>query len=149
MKVNVERIERNSLQLNRLISLSREWEKENSCFGYCANGEEDFAGKDIFAAYCEDEIIGYLFGYCKELDEKITPLEKGTKCFELDEIFVKKEFRSKGVGKALFDYAQEYCKGRVDCITLSTAAKNHKSILHFYIENAGMTFWSARLFKRI
>ena len=34
-------------------------------------------------------------------------------------------------------------------LMLSTATKNYKSILHFYIEELGMDFWSARLFKRL
>ena len=149
MQIKIEKAELNNSVLNRLIQLSQEWETENSCFGYCANSKEDIEGKDVFTACCKDEIIGYLFGSCKELEERITPLEKGIKCFELDEIYVEKEFRSKGVGKALFEYAEEYFRGTADCIILSTAAKNCKSILHFYIENAGMTFLSAKLFKRL
>jgi hypothetical protein len=37
----------------------------------------------------------------------------------------------------------------VQFIVLSTASKNSKAILHFYLDELGMQFWSARLFKRI
>jgi hypothetical protein len=32
---------------------------------------------------------------------------------------------------------------------LTTATKNFRAILHFYIDELGMDFWSARLFKKI
>ena len=34
-------------------------------------------------------------------------------------------------------------------IMLIAAAKNYRAILHFYIDELGMDFWSARLFKKI
>jgi len=32
---------------------------------------------------------------------------------------------------------------------LSTATKDYKRILHFYIDEMGMDFWTARLFKKL
>ena len=32
---------------------------------------------------------------------------------------------------------------------LSTATKNWRAILHFYIDELDMRFWNARLFRRI
>jgi hypothetical protein len=32
---------------------------------------------------------------------------------------------------------------------LSTATKNWKAIFHFYLDELGMKFWSARLFKKV
>ena len=34
-------------------------------------------------------------------------------------------------------------------MVLSTATKNWKAIFHFYLDELDMTFWSARLFKKI
>jgi len=36
-----------------------------------------------------------------------------------------------------------------DYIFLSTATKDWRKIFHFYIEELGMEFWSARLFKKL
>ena len=36
-----------------------------------------------------------------------------------------------------------------DYLLLSTAAKNWKAMLYFYIDELDMCFWNARLFKRI
>ena len=60
---------------------------------------------------------------------------------------MKPEYRSRGVGRALFRLAEEAVSGEADLLTLGTATKNHRAILHFYIDELGMTFWSARLFK--
>ena len=58
--------------------------------------------------------------------------------------------RCSGIGKALFRYAEQQIKKTgIEFIMLSTATKNYKSILHFYIEELGMDFWSARLFRKI
>jgi nitroimidazol reductase NimA-like FMN-containing flavoprotein (pyridoxamine 5'-phosphate oxidase superfamily) len=39
--------------------------------------------------------------------------------------------------------------GEVDYLTLSTATRNWKAILHFYLDELGMDFWNARLFRKI
>ena len=45
-----------------LIDFSREWEKENSTYGYRANTKEDLTGNRIFFACDHEQVIGYLFG---------------------------------------------------------------------------------------
>jgi len=149
MNIKIKKCEWNDNNINAIIELSQEWESENLTYGYCANDMNDLIGKELFLAYLEEEIIGYLFGKCSVFNESIAPIEKGAKCFEIDEIYVKEQYRSQGIGQALFEYAEKYYKQKVDYIILSTATKNYKSILHFYIEKMDMTFWSARLFKKI
>ena len=74
----------------------------------------------------------------------------GTPYFEIEELYVVASYRSKGVGKALFHNAEQAVKTTgIEFIMLSTATKNYKSILHFYIDELGMDFWSARLFKKL
>ena len=133
--------------LEELILMSIDWEKEDSCHGYRHNQREDIEGNRIFLAKDEDEILGYLFGH-EEIQEKASSvIEEGKKCFEVMEIYVKPQYRDKGIGRKLF----EYMEGNVDAdyLTLSTATKDYRSILRFYIEHLGMDFWSARLFKKV
>ena len=73
----------------------------------------------------------------------------GTPCFEVEELYVIPERRSRGVGKALMDAAARAVKGEAEFIMLSTAARNWRAILRFYIDEVGMEFWSARLFKKL
>ena len=51
--------------------------------------------------------------------------------------------------KALYAAAEEALRGEARVILLSTATKDFRRILHFYLEELGMDFWSARLFKEI
>ena len=44
--------------IKRLLELSLMWEKEDSCYGYRANTEDDFQDCYILAAY-DDELIAH------------------------------------------------------------------------------------------
>lgn len=135
--------------LKRLISLSEDWEAENCCYGYRKNTPDDIKGNRIFIAFEDCALIGYLFGH-EEVTEKTTDIyTAGTNYFEIEELYVRPQFRSRGVGRELFQYVEKEISDKADMIMLGTAAKNFRAILHFYIDELGMEFWSARLFKRI
>ena len=135
--------------LDELIRMSEDWEKENSCHGYRKNEKSDIEGNRIFLAYCGDTIVGYLFGYAEKSQKATSIMPDGTSCFEIEEIYVCPEYRSRGIGSRLFDYVENTVRGEVDYLMLSTATKNWKAILHFYLDELDMHFWNARLFKRI
>ena len=132
--------------LEQLIELSKKWEAENSCHGYRANTREDIIGNRIFAAFEEERIIGYLFGHSAKIDNMTSVIPKGSDCFDVLEIFVEEEYRKQGIGRALFEYMESVIDD--EYIFLSTATKNHKAILHFYIDEVGMNFHSAILYKK-
>ena len=71
--------------------------------------------------------------------------------YEPDErlISLLEDFRSQGIGKGLFQYAEKRLKGEVEYLVLSTATKNWTGILHFYLEEVDMRFWAATLYRRI
>lgn len=133
----------------QLIALSAEWEKENSCNGYCTNTIEDIRGNRIFLAAENNEILGYLFGHTEIADKTTSVCEAGTKCFRIEELYVKPEFRNQGIGRRLFQYAESKVAGEADVLRLVTDTKNFRAVLHFYIDELGMEFWYASLFKKI
>ena len=135
--------------IKRLLELSLMWEKEDSCYGYRANTEDDFQDRYILAAY-DDELIAYIFGK-EEIQEKQTSvIDKNMHYFEIEELYVHPSYRSRGIGKQLMESLEKELKKKgLKMMALSTATKNWKAIMHFYIDEVGMNFWSARLYKRL
>ena len=98
----------------------------------------------------EDGVIhGYLFGQIRHAERTTTVMQEGTPYFEAEELYVIPSERNKGTGKALFEYAREQVKNEAEVILLSTATKNWRAVLHFYLENLNLEFWSATLFSRL
>lgn len=133
----------------QLIALSKEWEQENSCYGYRRNNSDDLKNKRIFVAADGDLICGYLFGHNATTEKDTSIYKSGTEYFEIDELYVKSQYRNCGIGKKLFQYTEKAVSPDVKIMMLTTATKNFRAILHFYIDELGMDFWSARLFKKI
>ena len=70
--------------------------------------------------------------------------------FEIQEIYVHPLYRSRGIGKKLIERLEEELREKgIELMLLSTATKNWRAIMHFYIDEVGMNFWSARLYKRL
>lgn len=133
----------------QLIALSEDWERENCCHGYYKNTFDDLKGNRIFLALEGGAVVGYLFGH-KEITEKTTSIyEAGTSFFEIEELYVKPAYRSRGIGRLLFQYVEAVVSPEVELIMLGTASKNYRAILHFYLDELGMEFWSARFFKKL
>ena len=142
-------VELNDKVLALLIGLSEAWAAEDSCRGYRANGRQDIEGNRIFLAEDGDGVAGYLFGKVCGSENQSSVMPEGTPYFEVEELYVVPEKRSRGIGEKLFRFAEEAVGTEADYIVLSTATKNWKAILHFYIDVLGMTFWNARLFRKI
>lgn len=133
-----------------LIRLSADWEAEDSCRGYRANTHEDLAGRRIFLAEEDGFLCGYLFGLRETAKQKTSFMDAGTPYFEIEEIYVVPARRSQGIGRRLFALAEETARREeLPFLMLSTATKNARAILHFYLDELGMEFWNARLFKKL
>ncbi len=147
--VHIEEIILNDDEIQALLKMSLEWEKEDIVYGYHHNSTQDLEGKRVFIAKDNDNIIGYLFG--KEfLHDDTSLISKDSRCFDIEEIYVKKDYRSNNIGLKLFEILeQKLIEEEVSFITLSMASKNYKALLHFYIDMCDMDFWHAKLFKKL
>ncbi len=135
--------------LSLLISLSEDWTAEDSCYGYRPNDRSDIEENRIFLAKEDDTIVGYLFGKVYKSEKMKSIMPEGTPYFEVEELYVIPERRSQGIGEKLFRFVEDAVKDEAEYMVLSTATKNWKAIFHFYLDELDMSFWSARLFKKI
>ena len=147
--MNIHEAVLNDEVLEQLIRFSEDWAAENSCYGYRPNDKSDIEGNRIFLAEDEDTVVGYLFGKVCPSEQMKSIMPESTPYFEVEELYVVPERRSRGIGTKLFRYAEEAVKQEADYMVLSTATKNWKAIFHFYLDELDMTFWSARLFRKI
>ncbi|MCR5664597.1 MAG: GNAT family N-acetyltransferase [Oscillospiraceae bacterium] len=133
-----------------LIRLSADWEAEGSCRGYRTNTREDLAGRRLFLAEDGGKLVGYCFGLRETAEKDSTVMKAGTPYFELEELYVVPARRSQGIGRKLFESAEQTAREEgLAFVMVSTATKNARAILHFYLDELGMSFWSARLFKEL
>lgn len=141
-----------ALYEDELIEMSDEWEKEFSSFGYLKNESKDLENQRLIIALDTDtnKLVGYLYGHKYKTRNSSATIPQDSKVFELEEIYVKKEYRSMGIGTTMFKAMEEKVKEEgISYITLTTKTKDYKKIFNFYIEELGMTFWHARLFKEL
>ncbi len=141
-----------SLYEEDLISMSEEWEKEFSTFGYLKNEAKDLENQRLIIAMDTKtkKPVGYLYGHKYKTMNASSTIPKSSKVFEVEEIYVKKEYRSRGIGTLMFNAIEDKIKqDGIKYITLTTSTKDYKKIFHFYIDELGMTFWHARLFKEL
>ena len=144
--IEIKRINVNEYS-EQLIELSKIWCDEDITNGLVPNELSDLK-EPCYAALDGDKIVGYTFGHFYNADKKINTIKEGDKCFEIDEIYVLKEYRSQGIGRKLFQAIEEEVHKEVEFITLPTSTKDYKKILNFYIEMMDMTFHSAFLYKK-
>lgn len=148
--MNIYETQLNDTLIETLISMSADWEAENSTYGYRKNDRSDIEGNRIFLAEQDGKLLGYLFGQEAKSERATSIMVDGTPYFEIEELYVIPECRNQGVGRALFQFVEQELKATdIEYMMLSTATKNYQKILHFYIDELGMDFWSARLFKKL
>ncbi len=145
----IREVELDDTVLDQLIRFSEDWTAENSCYGYRPNDKSDIEGNRIFFAEDDGEVVGYLFGKVYKSEQMKSIMPEGTLYFEVEELYVIPARRSQGIGEKIYRFVEDTVKAEAEYMVLSTATKNWKAIFHFYIDELEMTFWNARLFKKI
>jgi ribosomal protein S18 acetylase RimI-like enzyme len=131
-----------------VAELSGDWEKENCVRGYCKDDERQLSKFRIYVAEEAGKIIGYLLGTVDFSKNMGAVIPDGSAYFAIEELYIVPAYRSQGVGGMLMKYLENILLSeKIEKIVLSTATKDYKRILHFYIDEMGMSFWNAQLFK--
>ena len=141
--------EANRNDLIKIQSLSVEWSDEHITYGYSATSLEDLEKYKVWVAEVNGIIVGYSGGdtYVSTNMKSVMPV--GTKCFEIEELYVSKQYRSLGIGALLYDtMLKELLNENVIYVTLVAANRNTKQLIDFYT-NKDMNVFSTRLFRQI
>ena len=140
----------NNSDIAEIVKLSKEFEEENCCYGFVSDDEDYFKDKKIVVARQNERIIGYCYFTLETKSNDSSFYKKGQNTLYIEEIFVKKEYRSHNIGQKLFTFAELYAKeNNCSFIEVSAVNKNYNKIISFYIDKLNMTLWSAHMIKKI
>lgn len=145
--IKIVKAELNDNIVSQLIELSKIWADEGVSFGLVPNTKDNLK-EPCFIALDDKKVVGYVFGHFYETEKKTSYAEIGEKCFDIDEIYVLKEYRNKGIGRKLFQRIEEEVNNSAKFITLVTSTKDYKKIMKFYDQDNKMTFHDAFFFKK-
>lgn len=138
----------NENTVTQLIELSQKWVEEDCSYGIVADESDDW-GDLLLVALDDEQIVGYIFGNYYRKEKKTSYMEAGAQCFEVEGLYVLPQYRSLGIGKELYRLLEKSIQANCSYITLSTSTKDYKRILKFYVDELGLTFHSAFLFKSL
>jgi len=134
--------------LDELLRLSKLWANENCCPAYYENDATEYINHDVYLVIDEGIIIAYALGHISVQEEETSFNKIGEKAFELDEIYVVRTHRNKGIGKELYRFLEKDILDKVDVIGVMATSYQYNRLLKFYIEELGLQFNHALLVKR-
>ena len=137
--------------LEEIEKLQQEWASENITYGLAASTLQQIS--DALTPYCfvlKDgrKIIGYLMAEVQQ-ENVYCVFPKGASYIEVFDLFISKDYRSRGFGKELLCLCEkEAHKNGIKYMLLSSATKDAEAVRHFYTGN-GYTIWTTQFFKTI
>lgn len=138
-------------ELPLIVAMSEDFAAEGCCNGIIADTVEDLAAYDeLYVAEEDGKLMGYAYGKAETANRKRWFILPGNKNFYVEIIYVKPEYRCLGLGRKLYqkleDRARELGCNTVEVIAVS---KSYQKLLHLYIDELGMEFFSAHLMKKL
>jgi len=131
--------------------LQREWFAEDITYGFVAGTAEQIA--ESVTPYCliakdGDRIVGFIMAeLCKDNEKCIFPA--GVSFVEINDFFVTKAYRSRGIGRALIRACEDAARENgIKHVLLSSATKDAEAVRRFYTGN-GYTIWTTVFCKNL
>jgi ribosomal protein S18 acetylase RimI-like enzyme len=135
-----------------IFELDKLWDEEGVAYFFTYGNREDFIAdferfKEYFlVAESEGQIVAYVNGSVR-VNEKLEILPKQETYLEVENIYVRPEFRNRQVGGDLLEQLLAIAeKNGIKRFIVSTITKDTDRILRFY-RRYGFKPWSVDLFK--
>ena len=137
--------------LNDVEKLQQEWASEDITYGVVAGTPQQIA--EAMTPYCfvlkdEQKIVGYLLAELRRENE-FCIFPDGASFIEVNDLFITKDYRSRGLGKMLLHHCEEEArKNGIEYVLLASATKDAGAIRNFYTSN-DYTIWTTQFFKNL
>ena len=126
--------------LPAVLAMSDALLAEDICNGLVPDGLDSLRACRILLAEADGAPVGYAYGQSAESRGQVGSCRRGERYYDLEMICVKPAFRSKGVGRMLFQAQADYARSLgLTTLRLTAVGKDWRRQLRFY-EAMGMDF---------
>lgn len=135
--------------INGAIKLQQLWAHEDITYGLMCDDAElfDCINEYSFIAKGDGKAIGYITATIIH-DNEYNIFPRGSDYLVVNDLFVKKEYRSNKIGRKLLSLTETAAnKNGITNIFLSSATKDSDTIRRFYMDN-GYHIWTTMFYKR-
>ena len=137
--------------IDAILQLDSEWEEEGVSYEFIPVSREDFIAqfeqfeKYHLVAEFEGNIVGYVNGSVKQGD-RTAVIPEGEPYLEVENIYVRSEFRSREIGGRLLRLLMEIARQNgIRRFFVSTVTRDMDKILNFY-QDHGFKSWYLEMF---
>jgi len=136
-----------------ILQMDELWEAEDIAHEYITENLEEYTAKlkrfpeYILVAESNGTLVGYINGSIHNNEDGLAVIPAGETYLEIENLYVKPEFRHKGIGGRLMQSLLEVAEGNgIRRFILATDNKQMDKMLSFY-KRFGFNIWFARLYK--
>jgi len=123
----------------KIMNLEKEWVEEGISWGVETTSKKEMI-KDLkkgiwYIAEINGRAVAYASGQIAKADEGVNwaDLRKGQKYGNIEQIYVKRKYRKRGIGKKLTQkYLDYFKKEKVKIVKLKAVSKNLRRLIDFY-----------------
>lgn len=137
-------------ELCEVEALSKQFSEEGICSKIIPDNVEYYSIKKVVGAFVDGRLVGYCFGCFDSETKTRSYASEGDTYFELEEIYVAKDYREQKIGRMMYAFIEGYARVYgAKTIRLNAVSKDYEKLLNFYIKILKMDFISAYLVKQI
>ena len=136
--------------IDEVLQLDRQWEKENIAHEFMFISREEFiADLERFQTYflvaeSNGSVVGYINGSVRLSQEGVPVIPEQEPYLEIENIYVKPDFRNRHMGGKLIERLLEVAeRNGIQRFLVTTDSKNMDKVLNFYRRH-GFQLWYVR-----